>query len=229
MNYQQWLYAYNQFLQQGWTPQQIVNHIGQPPAQTFGNYLMPGAQATTQSPTPPGVGSGGMDQYMWPLAQLLGSSSEMGTTKPVFDMQMQAARLGMNPAALTSLINQNTRPLNQNLINSVTRATTPSIAKSGLATSPGMSEQIIAEALAPYQQREQQMAQQTVMGGMQIPFQVGAGLGSSYPQLMSQIPYEMYLMSGNASPYQQLGYGGPGGAFAGAGAAGGYGGYPGIP
>jgi hypothetical protein len=101
---------------------------------------------------------------------------------------MKAARLGMNPAALASLINRTTRQLSPQLINSVTRATTPGIAERGLATSPGMSQQIIAEALAPYQLQEQQMAQTDVFQGMQIPFSVGSGVAGGYPSDLANYP-----------------------------------------
>ena len=123
-------------------------------------------------------------QSITPMQQMLTAllaPQVIGETQAPYNLQMQAARTGMNPAALTSLINQSTRQLSPELIHAVTRATTPSIASRGLATSPGMSQQMVAEALAPYQMDEQQLAANTVMGGMNLPFGVGSGLAGQYP------------------------------------------------
>jgi hypothetical protein len=135
-----------------------------------------------QSPSPFGQQQQVSLSPMQQILQALLAPSVIGSLQAPYNLQMQAANIGMNPAALTSRINQATRQLSPELIHSVTRATTPSIASRGLATSPGMSQQMIAEALAPYQLQEQQMGQQAVMGGMQLPFGVGSGLAGQYPE-----------------------------------------------
>jgi hypothetical protein len=163
---------------------QVVQMIGPPPSQSpFGGFGQTGGANPMQT-------GGGVNPMQQLLYALLGPTA-IGATQAPYNLQMQAANIGMNPAALTSRINQATRQLSPELIHSVTRATTPSIASRGLATSPGMSQQMIAEALAPYQLKEQQMAQQTVMGGMQYPFNVGGGLAGQYPS--SLIDYATLL------------------------------------
>jgi hypothetical protein len=192
MNYQQYQQLAAALQQQGWSQQDIISALGPPPQQTFGNYLMPpsgGAFSGTSGTVPPGVGTPSAPPN--PIQQILQSlfgGLALGAEKAPYDLQMKAARLGMNPAALSSLINRTTRQLSPQLIHSVTRATTPGIAERGLATSGGMSEQIIAEALAPYQLQEQQMAQNQVFQGMGYPFQVGSGIAGGYPSDLAQFP-----------------------------------------
>ena len=139
-------------------------------------------------------------QSITPMQQMLTAllgPQVIGATQAPYNLQMQAARTGMNPMQLTSLINQATQQLSPSLIHAVTRATTPSIASRGLATSPGMSQQMVAEGLAPYQMQEQQLAANTVMGGMQLPFGVGSGLAGEYPAELQKLAM---IMGANTGP-----------------------------
>src|SRR6266446_8802631 len=51
-----------------------------------------------------------------------------------WDQQRQAAQIGMDPGMLNQRIQAMTQPMSNQLVKSVTRATTPGIAEAGLAT-----------------------------------------------------------------------------------------------
>lgn len=152
-----------------------------------------------------GLGGQGYMEYL--LSQLLGNSqgvfnqqqnqanqiwnTEQGQIGQIFPMQEAAAMEGLSPTVLSSAITAATKPLSSNLVNSVMDYTVgPALAKSGLSESPGMATSILGQALAPYQQQEQQMAEQAVLQGLQLPFRmnpmappmtslnVGSGFGS---------------------------------------------------
>ena len=135
------------------------------------------------SPNPSGAGgdAGGMGDILSQLAMLFAGKQGINTLQQPWNLQMDAAKTGMNPALLNQRIQAMTKPLSHQLVQSVTRATTPGIAEAGLATSPGMSQQMIGEALAPYQLQEQQLGQQAAFQGMDMPFKVGSGAAGGYP------------------------------------------------
>jgi len=193
MNYQQWQQIAQRMQQLGFSQQDIIGMIGQPPAQTWGGlYQMPTSGASPMGPAPAAnygynasySQGGGLDPLQQALIALVGPEAIRATKAP-YDLQMQAARMGVNnPMAITAMINRATRQLSPQLIQSVTRGVTPNIAMRGLATSPGMSEQMVAEALAPYAQANQQMAQNQILAGLQAPYSVGSGLAGEYPSSM---------------------------------------------
>jgi len=134
------------------------------------------------------AGGGGL---LSALAMLLGGTSALGATAAPYNLQMQAAKTGLNPSAMASGINQLARPLSKNLISSVSRAAAPGIEGAGLATSPGMSEYITAQALAPYELQEQQLGESAYLAGQRQPFGVGSGIAGEYPAALAELPYLM--------------------------------------
>jgi hypothetical protein len=65
----------------------------------------------------------------------------------------------LNPATAVQQMLSYEQPLSQNLTSGVTEATEANLAGSGLGLSPNIAQYAEAQALAPYQQNEQQMAQ----------------------------------------------------------------------
>lgn len=137
---------------------------------------------------PAGGSSGGIMQQ---LMMALGSAGALNATRNPYNLQMQAANNGMNGMGAVQSINQMTRPLSRNLINSVSADVNPSIQMKGLGTSPGMSQYITARALAPYELQEQQLAQNQYQFGQDQPFKVGSGVAGQYPQALAELPYLM--------------------------------------
>jgi hypothetical protein len=98
--------------------------------------------------------------------------------------QLNAMNFAQNPAAMMGRIRAFEQPLSQNLIHSVMRDINPSIAARGLATSPGMTQQITAEALAPYEMQEQQQAIGLTGQGLRYPFELGSGAAGWLPSAL---------------------------------------------
>lgn len=154
----------NQTNSLGYTPQQMLQ------------YAQQMAQISQQQQAPAG---GGPQDLQSQLASILGTQAGISSLSGPANLEKEAATTSMDPNQLNQRINQFTKPLSQNLIHSVTRATTPAIAERGLATAPGMSQQIVAEALAPYELQEQQQGEQLAQSSLEPAFQYGSGLGTT--------------------------------------------------
>lgn len=171
---------------------QILVNNGVPPQQAWTQAQQMAAQQAA------GGAAGGAGGLLGQLSTLLGASGALGAEKGPFNMQMQAARTGLDPSAISGGINRLTRPLSQNLINSITRATAPGIAERGLSTSPGMSQEITAQALAPYELQEQSLGQQAFFQGQEQPFKVGSGVAGQYPADIANLGYLMSIIGSQA-------------------------------
>jgi hypothetical protein len=183
------MYVYQYLLSQGVPSAQAM----QMAMSMSGSLGTPGS-----SPTGAPATGGGMDDIYGLLMALAGRQGINAVQQP-YQQQQQAANIGMNPALLTRRINALTQPMSQQLIKSVTRATNPGIAEAGLATSPGMSKQITAEALAPYELQEQQMGQNAAFEGLSLPGQVGTGAAGAYPSAGIDL-VELMRMMNSGSP-----------------------------
>lgn len=138
-----------------------------------------------------GGGSGAPQGIMQQLMMAIGGYGAMNATRNPYNLQMQAANNGMNGVGAVQQINQMTRPLSRQLINSVSADVNPSIQMKGLGTSPGMSQYITSRALAPFELQEQQLAQNQYQFGQRQPFSVGSGVAGQYPQALAELPYLM--------------------------------------
>jgi hypothetical protein len=172
---------------------QILVNSGVPPQQAWTQ-----AQQMAQQAAAPGGGTSGGSGLIGQLMTLLGAGGQLGAEGQVFGQQEQAAQTGLNPQAEARGINQLTKKLSPTLINAITRDTAPSIAGRGLATSPGMSQEITAEALAPYQLQEQQLAQNQYQFGQRQPFGVGSGAAGGYPADIANLGYLMSIIGSQA-------------------------------
>ncbi len=86
--------------------------------------------------------------------------------------QLNAMRAATNPAKLSSLINQMLIPLTATENAAIMGPVQASLAAKGLATSPGQMQVVSEQALAPYVQNEQQMAEHAVLQGLGLPLSV---------------------------------------------------------
>jgi hypothetical protein len=114
---------------------------------------------------------------------LVGFGAQQGYN--ILQNQQSATNLALNPNAMANQILGYQQPLQQNLLNSIMENIGPTIAAQGLGTSPGMTEQILGEALGPYQMQEQQIATNLASQGVMMPFQQGAGGAGWFPQALS--------------------------------------------
>jgi len=203
MTFDQWQQIANALAQAGMDQQTIYQLIGPPPGMGGGwqtaQSSMSGASGAMSSPAAPPAPTYNFNSYQAQpttidpsmlrvspgemLMNLLWGSKAVDLEKGLYDTQLAQAKNNMNPAYVASRINQMTRQLSPQLINSVTRAIMPGVAMRGLATSGPMTQQAIAEALAPYAQQNQQLAEQAYFTGQQA---IGAP-GQGPAQLL---PYE---------------------------------------
>lgn len=80
-----------------------------------------------------------------------------------------------NPAQLSSMVTSATRPLDNALVAAVTNQTQAQAAERGLAQAPGIFNTIESQALAPFVQQNQQLAQNQVLAAMGLGQNTFAG------------------------------------------------------
>jgi hypothetical protein len=117
--------------------------------------------------------------------------------------QLAAMNFAQDPAAMMQRIRAFEQPLSHNLIHSIMRDINPSIAARGLATSPGMTQQITAEALAPYELQEQQLATGLTTQGLQYPFMLGQGAAQWLPNTLGTLS-GVFMPQTYANPVEQI-------------------------
>ena len=94
---------------------------------------------------------------------------------------------------LKTLIDKMTPQLSQGLTDNIWQQEQPKLAASGLSQAPGIANEEMATALAPFQQKEQEMgigaaenamqtAVQTQQSNLGYPFKLGEGLAGQFPQ-----------------------------------------------
>lgn len=156
------LFFYQQLISMGYPQQQALAF-----AQQMASF------ASSGTPTNP------QDNLQQQLASIFGTEAGISALNGPAGMEKKIADISMNPQLLNQRIAQFTKPLSQNLIHSVSRAVAPSIAERGLAQAPGMTDQIIGEALAPYELQEQQMGTNLALQSFQPVQQYAEGFGTT--------------------------------------------------
>jgi hypothetical protein len=79
------------------------------------------------------------------------------------------ANMNLSPAQLSSEVTQATQPLNAALVQAITGQTNANLAEQGLSQAPGLIATATSQALAPYEQQNQQAALQLVMQKLGLP------------------------------------------------------------
>jgi hypothetical protein len=82
------------------------------------------------------------------------------------------ANAKLTPAQLGSLVTGATQPLNAGLVQAVTNTTDANLAEMGLSQAPGLIATATSQALAPFEQQNQQTALQLVLQKLGIPLDV---------------------------------------------------------
>ena len=84
-------------------------------------------------------------------------------------LNMAKANANLSPQALAAMVSKATVPLNSQLVQAVTGATTANLAEQGLSQAPGLQAQAIAQGLAPFEQQNQQTAMNLVLQKLGLP------------------------------------------------------------
>ncbi|SRR6266403_2763462 len=74
-----------------------------------------------------------------------------------------------HPEAINALVKQFDKPLESGLVKGTENIVNASLAEQGLSQAPGIQSQVLAQALAPYQQNNQQMAIMEAFKALGLP------------------------------------------------------------
>lgn len=115
------------------------------------------------------------------LLDLLGlGTAGAGTIGNIMNQKARSDQLGKiskaektlgNPTQLAEQVSAATQPLNEGLVQSVGNTVSGSLAERGLSQAPGIQGTELAQALAPFQQANQQTALQLVLERLGLPIQ----------------------------------------------------------
>jgi len=135
-------------------------------------------------------GSGSAASSIAPLAQIgtgvagtIGNIEGNNTKNSVLQQQMDYTKQlqAMTPTQLASGIQQLQQPLSANLTNSVGNTVQGQLAERGLSQAPGIYGSSLAQALAPYQLQEQQLATNAYLQKLGLPIQSRPSPFGPYP------------------------------------------------
>jgi hypothetical protein len=115
--------------------------------------------------------------------------------------------LSEHPEMMMQEMKKFERPLDQGLVSSLERTTDAHLAEQGLSTAPGIQQEVLAQALAPFKQNQQQMAMQALFKSLGLPDGVDVNIpgGVDLRGLMAE------LFGKSASSTPSGGTGGTGG------------------
>lgn len=115
----------------------------------------------------------------------------------------QAAKnASLTPAQLGGMVSSATKPLDRSLVETVQNAVQADVASRGLAESPGIFAATESQALAPFQQQNQQTALQLIMEKLGLPAQTLYALssgGGGYANLLPLLQSIMKMQQGKTA------------------------------
>jgi hypothetical protein len=121
-----------------------------------------------------------MGDLKGPLAilDMITKMQQEGKTKAALDRQIYYMK---HPEVLANLTKQYERPLSTGLTTGVGNIVQAQMAERGLNMAPGIYGEVLSQALAPYQQKEQELALGMALKQMGLPGDVLQGQ-SAFPQ-----------------------------------------------
>jgi hypothetical protein len=139
--------------------------------------------------------SGGGGSLMNLLSLGSAGSGILGNIFTDIQRQQQINKLNAldNPTTLSKEVAQATQPLSSGLVQEVSNNVTGTLAGEGLSEAPGIQATTLAQALAPFQQQNQQTALQLVLQQLGIPLSII----QSQPQNSNLSPLFALLMRQN--------------------------------
>ncbi len=106
------------------------------------------------------------------------------------------ANMNLSPGQLGTMVSGAEQPLNRALVQAVTGNVNANLAEQGLSEAPGLIATATSQALAPYQQQNQQTALQLVLRKLGLP----AEFASTIPPNSPLAPLLALLMHGFGTP-----------------------------
>ncbi len=124
-----------------------------------------------------GIGTGvGAASPFLSVFGLIDQFSKAQKEKALMDRQIYYSK---HPEAIANLAKGFERPLSTGLTTGVGNVVNASLAEQGLSQAPGIQSQVLAQALAPYQQNEQQMAITEALKAIGLPAEALQSLQST--------------------------------------------------
>lgn len=118
-------------------------------------------------------------------------------------------QMAKNPQMLRDRVAGFEKPLDQGLVSGVGNAVQANLAQRGLGASPSIANDVFAQALAPYQQHNQDLAVQEAFQSLGLPTQSGAVPQFNQPQDLAMIIKNLLDFKGGAPSPVSLPTGGP--------------------
>lgn len=118
-------------------------------------------------------------------------------------------QMANNPQLLRDRVAGFQKPLDQGLVSGVGNAVQANLAQRGLGASPSIANDVFAQALAPYQQYNQDLAVQEAFQSLGLPTNSGAVPQFQQPQDLAMIIKNLLDFKGGAPSPVSLPTGGP--------------------
>jgi hypothetical protein len=106
----------------------------------------------------------------------------------------------LTPQQLSGMVTNAEAPLSQDLLQNVGNLVQADVASRGLAESPGVFASTETQAIAPYQQQQQQLALQLVMKQLGLPIEYAQAVLGSLGGPSNIAPLLQLLMKNGAGP-----------------------------
>lgn len=144
-----------------------------------------------------------------PIMGMINQFSLAGKEKSAMDQSIYYSK---HPEAINALVKQFQQPLSSGLTSGVGSVVNASLAEQGLSQAPGIQSQVLSQALAPYQQNEQQMAIQEAFKAIGLPVQALQAIQSVMNPNQLAAMMKNILPTGS-SPYGSFDGGSVGGSY----------------
>lgn len=132
------------------------------------------------------------------VSNLIQGNRASSVQQNAINQQKQLMALVNDPAAFSAKIKSLQQPLSQGLTQGVGNGVQGYLAERGLSSSPQISEEVMAQALGPFQQNEQQMAIQSLLSAYGLgQGATGQAVGASPGQIDTSGFWKMLQERGN--------------------------------
>jgi hypothetical protein len=113
------------------------------------------------------------------LTSVLGSINQFSLAQKEKAAMDRATYYSKHPEAIANMVTGLTKPLSTGLVKGTENIVNASLAEQGLSQAPGIQTQVLSQALAPYQQQEQQFALQEAFKAIGLPIEALSAIQST--------------------------------------------------
>lgn len=122
---------------------------------------------------------GGVFKAVQPITTLFGALDQFSKSQKEKQAMDRALWYSKHPEAVSNMVTAATKPLEAGLVKGTENVVNASLAEQGLSQAPGIQSQVLAQALAPYQQNAQAMALQQVLKTIGLPVEALGAIQST--------------------------------------------------